>query len=96
MQRTEEGDYTEALASIASHGSGKFLVGMCCVFGVDRGEVYPESRKDFIVGNDMSYSGAYHPQPGKVVFLHKIKKDIGRVKCYWHVHSRSVEKTFLY
>lgn len=93
---TKEDNYTEALASIVSCGSDKFLVGMCSVFGVAQGEVYPESRKDFIVGNDMSYSGACHPQPGKAVFLHKVKKNIGRVKCYWHVHSRSVGKTFLY
>jgi len=94
---TDDNDYAEALASIGSScPSDKFLVGMCSVFGAAEGEVYPESRKDFIVGNDMSYSGACHPQPGKAVYLHKDKKDIGRVKCYWHVHSRTVDKTFLY
>lgn len=93
---TNEDDYIEALASIVSCGSDRFLVGTCSVFGVAQGEVYPESRKDFIVSNDMSYSGACHPQPAKAVFLHDVKKDIGRVKCYWHVHSRSVEKTFLF
>ncbi|KAE8277998.1 hypothetical protein D5F01_LYC23933 [Larimichthys crocea] len=93
---TSEDDYTEALSRVVSCGSDRFLVGMCSVFGVAQGEVYPDSRKDFIVGNDLSYSGACHPQPGQAVFLHKVKKDIGRVKCYWHVHSRSVNKTFLY
>ena len=93
---TIEDDYTEALASIVLDGSDKYLVGVCGVFGVSPDEVYPESRKEFIVDNDISYCGACHPQPGKAVFLHKVKKDIGRVKCYWHVHSRSVDKTFLY
>lgn len=93
---TIEDDYTEALASIVLDGSDKYLVGVCGVFGVSPDEVYPESRKEFIVDNDISYCGACHPQPGKAVFLHKAKKDIGRVKCYWHVHSRSVDKTFLY
>lgn len=93
---TNEADYTEAMATIVSSQRDKFLVGVCSVYGVSQGEVYPESRKDFIVGNDMSYSGACQPQPGKAVFLHKVKKDIGRVKCYWHVHSRSVDKTYLY
>lgn len=92
---TNKDHYTEALASVASCRSDKFLVGMCSVFGVAQDELYPELRKDFIVGNDMSYSGACHPQPSKAVFQHKVKKDIDRVKCYWHVHSRSVDKTFL-
>ncbi|KAJ7983524.1 hypothetical protein DPEC_G00377220 [Dallia pectoralis] len=93
---TEEDDYAEAVPRIVSCGSTKFLVGVCSVFGVAPGEVYPESRKEFIVGNDVSYSGACHPQPGKAVFLHNIKTVIGRVKCYWHVHSKSVDKTYLY
>ena len=93
---TNEDDYTEALASIVLDESDKYLVGVCGVFGVSPDEVYPESRKEFIVDNDISYCGACHPQPGKAVFLHKVKKDIGHVKCYWHVHSRSVDKTFLY
>lgn len=93
---TNDADYTEAMATIVSSQSDKFLVGVCSVYGVSQGENYPESRKDFIVSNDMAYSGACQPQPGKAVFLHKVKKDIGRVKCYWHVHSRSVDKTYLY
>lgn len=93
---TNDADYTEATATIVSSQSDKFLVGVCSVYGVSQGENYPESRKDFIVSNDMAYSGACQPQPGKAVFLHKVKKDIGRVKCYWHVHSRSVDKTYLY
>lgn len=84
------------MASIASRGSERFLVGVCSVFGAARGEVYPESIKDYTVDNDMSYSGACHPQPGLAVFLHKVKKEIGLVKCYWHMHSRSAGKTFLY
>ena len=93
---TRDDDYAEALANIVSCGSTMFLVGLCCVYGLEGQEVYPESRKDFILGNDMSFSGACHPQPGKAVFLHKVKRNIGRVKCYWHVHSRSAEKTFVY
>ena len=93
---TNEDDYTEALSTIVSVGSDKFLVGMCSVFGVAQGEVYPESRKGFITGNEMSYSGACQLQPGKAVFMHKGKREIGRVMCYWHVHSRSADKTFLY
>lgn len=92
---TTEEDHTEALCVVAC-GSNKYIVGVCSVFGVAEGEAYPDSRKDFMVANDMSYSGACHPQPGKVVFLHKVKMTIGQVKCYWHAHSRSVNKTFLY
>ncbi|KAK7915592.1 hypothetical protein WMY93_011353 [Mugilogobius chulae] len=93
---TNEDDYNEALARIVSGGRNRFLVGVCSVFGVAQGEVYPDSRKDFVVDNEFSYSGACHPQPGKAVFLHKVKGDIGQVMCYWHVHSKSVDKTFLY
>lgn len=93
---TEDGDYTEALDNVTSCGAKGFIVGMCSVFGVADNETYPNSRKDFMVGNDMSFSGACQPQPGRVLFMHKADKEIGRVKCYWHVHSRSTNKTFLY
>lgn len=93
---TEACDYTEALAGIALCGAGSFLVGVCSVFGVAEDETYPEARRDFIVGNELSFSGACHPQPGKALFMHKTNNEIGRVKCYWHVHSRSADKTFLY
>ncbi|KAJ7995073.1 hypothetical protein DPEC_G00256140 [Dallia pectoralis] len=77
---TEEDDYAEAVPRIVSCGSKKFLVGVCSVFGVAPGEVYPESRKEFILGNEVSYSDACHPQPGKAVSLHNVKTVIGRVK----------------
>lgn len=63
---TNEEDYTEALASIVSCESDKLLVGMCSVFRVSQGEVYPESRKDLIVGNNMLYSGTVTPNPARL------------------------------
>ncbi|KAK2814718.1 hypothetical protein Q5P01_000552 [Channa striata] len=35
-------------------------------------------------------------EPGRAVFLPQAGKDIGRVECYWHVHSKSIDKTFLF
>lgn len=93
---TEDADYAEALARVRSSGSGTFVVGVCSVYGLAPDETYPESRADFAVGNELSYSGACHPQPGRAVFLHEAGKDIGRVECYWHVHSKSIDKTFLF
>lgn len=96
---TREEDYNEAALSMASLECDRFLIGACSVFGnlgLDEGEACPVSRADFFVDNDFAYSGACHLQPGKAVFLHKLDRDIGNVKCYWHVHSRSQAKTFLY
>ncbi|KAK2832714.1 hypothetical protein Q5P01_016603 [Channa striata] len=44
---------------------------------------------------DADYAEAL-ARPGRAVFLHEAGKDIGRVECYWHVHSKSIDKTFLF
>lgn len=93
---TNHETYEEALSNLTSSGTAKFLVGLCSVFGAGPDEDYPDSRKDYFLENETAYSGACHPQPGRSVFLHKNERDIGNVKCYWHVHSRSIHKTFLY
>lgn len=91
---TRDFHYKRALENITSDGS--FIVGMCSVYGVATDEIYPDSRQEYIVPNELAYSGACHPMPGKALFMHKAENDIGFVKCYWHVHSRSSNKTFLY
>nr|BBA49208.1 capsid maturation protease [Oryzias latipes] len=93
---TETRDYEEALRDILARGTNSFIVGVCSVYGAAPDEIYPESRAEFSVENALSFSGACHPQPGKAVFLHDAERDIGCVKCYWHVHSRSADKTFLF
>lgn len=93
---THDAQYNGALQAIKSSGADTFIVGMCSVYGVASGEIYPDSRLEYIVPNDLSFSGACHPQPGRALFMHKTEKEIGSVKCYWHVHSQSTNKTFLY
>lgn len=92
---TQESHYARELKEIGA-SDGSFVVGMCSVYGVATGEHYPDSRQEYIVPNELAYSGACHPMPGRALFMHKAENDIGLVKCYWHVHSRSSNKTFLY
>lgn len=92
---TRDLHYKSALENITS-SNGAFIVGVCSVYGVATDEIYPDSRREYIVPNDLAFSGACHPMPGKALFMHKAENDIGFVKCYWHVHSRSTNKTFLY
>ncbi|KAL3997042.1 hypothetical protein ACER0C_009698 [Sarotherodon galilaeus] len=93
---THDAQYNGAIRAMTSSGTDTFIVGMCSVYGVASGEIYPDSRLEYIVPNDLSFSGACHPQPGRALFMHKTENEIGSVKCYWHVHSRSTNKTFLY
>lgn len=92
---TQDCHYKRALETITSE-DGAYVVGMCSVYGVSTEETYPDSRQEYIVPNDLAFAGACHPMPGKALFMHKAENDIGFVKCYWHVHSRSSNKTFLY
>lgn len=65
---THDAQYNGALQSIKSSGADTFIVGMCSVYGVASGEIYPDSRLEYIVPNDLSFSGACHPQPGRALF----------------------------
>ena len=90
-------DYDDALQILSSLQPRSFIVGVCCVFGREPDEPYTEATLKFFVSNKYAYSGACHRQPGLCLFLHENKKEIiGRVHCYWHVHSKSADKTFLY
>lgn len=93
---TQDSQHRNALEHMSSSDVDTFVVGMCSVYGVAADEVYPDSRREYMVKNELSFSGACHPQPGKALFMHKTENEIGTVKCYWHVHSRSTNKTFLY
>lgn len=92
---TTEADYDTALTELRN-SQNAFLVGMCYVYGSATNEPYPDSRKAFLVNEELAFSGACHPQPGRALFMHKPDKQIGYVQCYWHVHSRSSAKTYLY
>lgn len=84
---TQDSQYRNALEHMSSSDVDTFVVGMCSVYGVAADEVYPDSRREYMVKNELSFSGACHPQPGKALFMHKTENEIGTVKCYWHVHS---------
>lgn len=95
---TTQENYEAFLDSLLASAdeTDEFIVGVCCVYGNDGCEPNPESRAKYKVPNKLAYSATCHMQPGKAFFMHDTRYELGDVKCYWHVHSRNSEKSFLY
>ena len=95
---TTQENYDAFLESVlaGADDTDEFIVGVCCVFGDDGFEPNPGSRAKYKVTNELAYSAACQMQPGKAFFMHDTRYELGDVLCYWHVHSRNSEKTFLY